>query len=72
MSYYWGEPHFFHEIQLDGRPKMVTGTVLRILQQLAEDSPGLYWMDQICMYSYRTAIRNPQELEVDASVFRGV
>ncbi|CAO2651432.1 Nn.00g040020.m01.CDS01 [Neocucurbitaria sp. VM-36] len=50
ISYCWGPPTQSRKIViLDGRPFLVSDTLLTLLYHFSRDAPGYYWLDALCI-----------------------
>jgi hypothetical protein len=75
LSYTWGDPNNTLPILVDGATLPVTVNLAGALQQFqpAAGEPSItMWVDAVCIYSYRTAMKRLENLRLNyASVFRG-
>jgi Heterokaryon incompatibility protein (HET) len=77
LSYCWGDPIFDHEIICEGKTFLVTaqlGAALRQIWLLEPDQRPLWqplWVDQICIYSHRTAMKHLETMKFASQFFEG-
>jgi hypothetical protein len=77
LSYCWGDPIFDHEIICEGKTFLVTARLsaaLRQIRLLQPDQRPLWqplWVDQICIYSHRTAMNHFGIMRFASQFFEG-
>ena len=73
LSYCWGPPDQPREkISLQGREIEITASLYSALRHLrSPDAPRIMWIDQICMYSHRTAMKHLGILRFAPQFFEG-
>ena len=59
LSYTWGTPGLFQEIELGGVAHSIQANLFDFLQQLRLTYAAVtLWVDALCIYSYRTAMKH--------------
>jgi hypothetical protein len=59
LSYVWGDPSAIKEIQFCGLSRLVTENLFEALTRLREEGDSKWiWIDALCIYSYRTAMKH--------------
>ncbi|KAF2803939.1 uncharacterized protein BDZ99DRAFT_467669 [Mytilinidion resinicola] len=72
LSYVWGNPNSTARITVNGMGHDVTVNLADALRHLRKPAlPCILWVDALCIYSYRTAIKHLITLRFDPQFFEG-